>query len=648
MATSIAKIDTTRLVGRLRLALLALAASLSTACPTAPGGDADTLPGVEDSSDSDLASDVAVDRGIEPDIPSIDVPADPIGDLPDDGAPSDPDVTEVPDSLGTPDGDAAQEPDRIEGDAADAPDEADVDGARDGGDAADATLADAPDLDASDVPDLLDEPDLLGDPDLFDLGDERDLSDLLDLALYDAEDAGWIADADVGDAPDVPRHPDLDALGDAELDQSADSDHRTDDPDGTTTDADRGDAADLDAFDEVDVSGVADADTSEGPDGLTGPDAADADVSDGPEVLCQDRDESIDIDENGVPDCLENRLLDGEFDSPEAVARWKDFLAVSLSYSTADQGDDASSGSLRIDNMCPLEPFCQRGATSPCFNLAGETHYDVFVAVRAAGDTATLRGSLHLSYSEHLDCAIPFRAVPGGPFFGVTRDWYVVGTSGELPAEARSVAVVVSTTNENAAPITAEVDNVLLRLYDLDEVGCGSEVNDVDIDANGIADRAESAVFGGEFDCDAELEHWQPGLDVRISLDDDSSADPDSGSMRVDNDCDSPSACYRGASFGCVPLVDGAVIDTFVQYRSAARLAGVALTAHFWGHPSCTTGFIASRRALLPASTGWSVGSLTDVGVAGAQAVSFSLDVGNRPSRPGGFALFDNFFVRVE
>lgn len=191
------------------------------------------------------------------------------------------------------------------------------------------------------------------------------------------------------------------------------------------------------------------------------PDAGSADDGGCPGGL----DPRPDLNANGVADCRENLLANGQFRT--STAPWASTFRAQIQFSSADELGSATSGSGLVNNIVNATTQNGGGANSECVPVSPSTTYKIYLRYRMpsgqpGGDANNAAWTTVQLYSD-ASCSVPSSGQSGGMLGTVKNAWSpytrtVITAAGEQSLFV-SLGVLKGATT---SAVYAEFDNVLL------------------------------------------------------------------------------------------------------------------------------------------------------------------------------------------
>ena len=214
-------------------------------------------------------------------------------------------------------------------------------------------------------------------------------------------------------------------------------------------------------------TGVATGSAPAGGPGDAGPEDAGPDAVDGGDVgSCPGLDSSVDVNQNGVPDCLENLLQNGQF--PTDTAPWFSIDGrATITFSSIDERGFPGSGSAIVVDTVPATTVNGGSIASECIPTIAGTQYGAYTRYfmpsgQPGGDSGAATWITVDVFADDA-CSMPVSTISGGSL-GTTKDQWttysrqIMGgwTAGSLRIE---LGVLKGPT---ASDVQATFDNVLL------------------------------------------------------------------------------------------------------------------------------------------------------------------------------------------
>ncbi|MCA9564112.1 MAG: hypothetical protein KC561_11520 [Myxococcales bacterium] len=501
------------------------------------------------------------------------------------------------------------------------------------------------------------------------LPDERDSSVAVDTSTEDdtGTDSGVSTESDSSDDLSSSNDISADVLPDSTIDVVPD---RSDDP--AFGDTDLGVAQDLATLDmrEGSDTGTGDVwplsdttagDVSAGEDLI--PDCADSD-GDGicdTNDLCDGYDDTIDLNDNAVLDCLENELSGGQFASSDSLADWSNTLEKTW---VDDLIGNPNSGAMSLFNDCDFaNGFCVLSAESTCFDVQPgdevQASANYFISSSQPG-TITPEAGLNLLFRDK-PCSQTGQFVTNSASYGSIVDALSqLDTTKEAPPGAASVVVLTSVGNRNRTDGSVIVfDNILLRILRCDDTDndgiceefdlCPGLDDTIDIDDNEVSDCLENEIPDGQFRTADSLDAWTKD-DVLASWSADLNGDIYSGAVVVSHTCSEPEGCTRYIDY-CFLASPGDELEAFVQYFSPDEPdvgSGPAGLVAAFSKNDCAGFFTGTGVLSTNEDIGGENGVLSLDGVVPANTTSVHIRLNVKGLEDQGMAvIYDNLLVRV-
>jgi hypothetical protein len=193
--------------------------------------------------------------------------------------------------------------------------------------------------------------------------------------------------------------------------------------------------------------------------------AVSADAADG--NPCAGLDSSIDVDQNGTADCVENVVKNSQFVSADSA--WSPSQAeIDQSFSTQDANGSTGSGSLSVNNTYLVDASTVTGAGGSwqCIPVQSDKAYAVYAQYFiASGQAASGSASLNAIFYPTSTCLGAASGVDNSTSMTDTDAWGVVSSTFTVPTDANYVRLRLSVAKpQNEGPFTVLFDNVLVRL----------------------------------------------------------------------------------------------------------------------------------------------------------------------------------------
>jgi hypothetical protein len=172
--------------------------------------------------------------------------------------------------------------------------------------------------------------------------------------------------------------------------------------------------------------------------------------------------ECPDLDDNGVLDCRESLVKNGDFAT--GLAGWAAEPNATAAFDGTDDGDGVrTSGALAVTNTAMGESVnaFMVGARQ-CVNAGGGT-YQLFGQVKLQEAGAATAG-INVQFFNAADCGGAVSGVYSSSLYDSAPQWRTIAAQMPVPPSVRSMAVrLVVVKPYRQAPVKALFDNVLLR-----------------------------------------------------------------------------------------------------------------------------------------------------------------------------------------
>jgi hypothetical protein len=180
---------------------------------------------------------------------------------------------------------------------------------------------------------------------------------------------------------------------------------------------------------------------------------------------CPGQDDRVDLDDNGVPDCLETRLAAASFEGREQGLAWEDDLAghSAASVSFVDAQGYLYSGSMDLELSGPFDTATAGSSFSACVEVQPGSTQLVMAQLEIRSEGA---GELRLlEYADLVDCLgrEELRSAPLARRQGSTQGFVSLGGEARLSTRTHYARVELHAEKSQAQTVSTRWDNVLVK-----------------------------------------------------------------------------------------------------------------------------------------------------------------------------------------
>jgi len=171
-----------------------------------------------------------------------------------------------------------------------------------------------------------------------------------------------------------------------------------------------------------------------------------------------------DVDANGVPDCEENLLKNGDFKNDTSSWQPEPDTSVGWQASNASAGSRTGSSNVTSNTSSNSSAYSMAGM-GQCIPVSADTEYAVFAhSFVPSGQPPGCYAGLSLFVFSEPDCVGTMVKNPSPLISGNVDQWFALATPIVMPAGAKSMLVrLVAVKRFNQPALTVRFDNVLAK-----------------------------------------------------------------------------------------------------------------------------------------------------------------------------------------